>query len=153
MTKALQILPVLIFLVGCSTGNKVDTIFKLTEGTFYLNKNLSNDTLRFQLEKFDKGDWNNTVWRITEDTIYQEDSRGLSYLFGKDRRKYTLNNDTIYIWMNTRNENSGADKKRQNSIEKYWVLKSDEQQLELIDLNKNNVLDTMHEIRSDIQLR
>lgn len=126
---------------------------KLVEGTFYLNKKLSNDTLRFQLEKFDKGSWNNTVWRITEDTIFQEDSRGLSYYFGKDRCKYQLKNDTLYIWTNIRNDNVEVAKKTQNNVEKYFVLKSDKKQLELIDLNKNKLLDTTNEIRSDIQLR
>lgn len=89
MTKTLLIFPILIFLVGCLAENKLDkTEIKLAEGTFYLNKKITNDTLKFQLEKFDKGDWTNTVWRITEDSIFQEDSRGLSYIFGKDRCKY-----------------------------------------------------------------
>ena len=60
--KALIILQILIFIVGCSAEKKLDmTDNKLVEGTFYLNKKLSNDTLRFQLDKFDKGGWNNTV--------------------------------------------------------------------------------------------
>jgi hypothetical protein len=154
MKKALLILPILIFLVGCSAEKKLGmTDNKLVEGTFYLNKKLSNDTLRFQLEKFDKGGWNNKVWRITEDTIFQEDSRGLSYYFGKDRCKYQLKNDTLFIWTNIRNDNVEVAKKTQNNVEKYFVLKSNKKQLELIDLNKNKLLDTTNEIRSDIQLR
>jgi len=125
----------------------------LVEGTYYLNFKLSNDTLRFQSEIYDKGNWNNTIWRITEDLIFQEDSRGLSYYFGKDQRKYILSNDTLFIWTNLQNEKVGTKKNEVENPEQYLLLKSDKKQLEIIDLNKTMIIDKSNEIRSDIQLR
>lgn len=153
--KLTQIIPILLIIIGCSIEDKNDHLkkLKLVEGTFYLNKKKSNDTLRFQIEKFDKGDWNNTIWRITKDSIFETDNRGLSYYLGKDQRKYKLKNDTLFILNNTKNWKNEMKRSEENSIEKYLLLISNKKQLEIIDLNKNKTINTNHDIRTDIQLR
>ncbi len=131
MKTSLQFLSLILLFSVCSTDDK-GKVLNITQGTFFLNKELSNDILKFQAEMFDKGNWNNTVWRITSDTIYQEDSRGLSVVFGKDRRKYSFLNDTLYIWNHSRPTNKNKVKQSVDSVEKYIVLRSNEQQLEII---------------------
>lgn len=155
MKKALQILPILLLLNSCSTkekNNESSQVY-LPNGTYLLKDKTSGDTLRFNKKKIKKGDWNYKIWEITNDSIFQKDGRGISHFFEKDRRRYILHDDTLYIWTNSKNEKGEANKNQQESIEKYLVLRSDEKQLELIDLNKNKVIETTHEIESDIQLR
>lgn len=155
MKKALQILPILALLFSCSTKEKNDDSLQidLTNGTYLLKGKTSADTLRFINEKVKRGDWNYKTWTITNDSIFQEDSRGLSHFLGEDRRKYILNNDTLLIWKNLKNKTSKMNNNGQEGIEKYLVLKSDKKQLVLINLNKNEIRNTTNEIRSDIQLR
>lgn len=155
MKKPFQILFILLFLNSCSTKEKNDGLIQdyLTNGTYYLKGKLVSDTLIFNTEKIKKGDWNYKIWIITNDTIFQEDCRGLSYLLGEDRRKYKLKNDTLYIWTNSRDKKDKTNNNDQEIIEKYLVLKSDKNKLEIIDLNRKEGHDSLNEIRSDIQLR
>ncbi|TNE68222.1 hypothetical protein EP331_15910 [bacterium] len=155
MKKALEILPILVLLFSCSTKEKNDNSvqFYLTNGTYLLKGKSSGDTLRFINERVKRGDWNYKTWEITNDSIFQKDSRGLSNFLGEDRRKYKLIKDTLYVWQNLKNEQSEKIKNGQELIKKYIVLKSDKKQLELIYLNKNEIINTTNEIRSDIQLR
>lgn len=150
MKVALNILSILTLLLSCTGENNSDSNVKsqirLEKGTYYLNYKLSNDTLRFQSEKYDNGGWNNTIWIITKDSIFQEDSRGLSYYLGTDRRNYLLKNDTLSIWTN-------SIRIRHPKIEQYLVIKSNKNYLEIVDLNENKIIDTTNRIRSDIQLR
>ncbi len=92
MNNALQIVTILIVTVSCS-GEQTSVNFEenyLEPGTFYLNYRLSNDTLKFQAKKYDQGNWNNTKWKISMDSIFHSDNRGLAKFIGKDRAAYTL---------------------------------------------------------------
>lgn len=155
MKKALQILPVLVLLFSCSSKEKMDDSAKvyLTNGIYLLKGKSSGDTLRFINEKVKKGDWNYKTWEITNDSIFQEDSRGLSTFFGEDRRRYKLVKDTLYVWQNLKNEQNEKIKNRKETIKKYLVLKSDKKRIEIVYLNKNEIINTSNEIRSNIQLR
>lgn len=155
MKKALQILLILLFLNSCSTKEKNNKSFQpyLTNGTYYLKGKSSCDTLRFNTEKIKRGDWNYKIWKITNDSIFQEDSRGLSSFLGKDRRKYKLNNDTLYIWNKLENKEGRTNKSELESIDKYLLVISNKKELEVIDLNRDKKIDKINDIRSDIQLR
>ncbi|MCB9223234.1 MAG: hypothetical protein H6582_03570 [Crocinitomicaceae bacterium] len=134
----------LVIAIGCTNDSSYDPTKNVKEVTFYLNNKCSNDTLIFQKEKYDKGNWNNTSWRITKDSIFQEDSHGLSYYLGTDRRKYDLKNDTLCIWT-TKN---GLER-----TEKFLLVKFNENELELKDLNPDMLFDRPYEIGSDLLLR
>ena len=153
MKATLKIVPIIVFLIACSTEVKNMNVHRayLTNGTFYLNVKRSNDTLRFQSEIYDKGNWNNTIWEITNDSIFQECRK--SYLDGKDRRKYALSNDTLTIWTNLKEIDKKPRRSGKELIEYYLVLKSAKNELELVDLNNYMMIDFLTRINSDIQLR
>lgn len=154
MKNSIKIIFLALFLLGCTSKESSTKMDKsiLYNQTYYLNFKRSNDTMRFQAEKYDLGNWNNTTWTITKDSIFQKDSRGLSFSLGKDRRKYSFKNDTLKIWTKTKKSTSLSDNEQEN-IEQFLVLKSNEKVLEIIDLNSKKMVDHSNAISSDIQLR
>lgn len=139
--KGVGILILLFAVLGCN-NKKFDQPY-LVEGTFYHNGHDRMDTLLFTKKiperKFRK--WNYQTWKVSKDSIYQEDDHGLYRLYGRDKCTYTLMNDTLIVryFLNspTKYEN------------KYIVLQSNRNILELVQINRSDV----SKFRSDIQLR
>ncbi|MBN9293391.1 MAG: hypothetical protein J0G96_05375 [Flavobacteriia bacterium] len=148
--KTYIITAILFVILGCTARQN------LVEGTFYLNLASSNgDMLRFKADEKDlKRDWNWKYWRITKDSIFQDDSRGLSYFFGKRGRKYSVKNNTLTLypvsipqrnrdicaWCYLKSGNTEHNEKihigeqRYTEKEQYLVLKSTKDVLEIIDV-------------------
>jgi len=87
--------------------------------------------------------WDYKIWRVTKDSIFQEDD--LSFAIGRDKCSYSLKNDTLTVryW--------GQMGNRKMIEDKYVLIKSDKDSLQLL-----NIFDRMHlgeKIREDIQLR
>lgn len=149
MKIARNILPIILLIVSCTSNEKVnEEQLVLFEGTYYLN-DFSSDTLLFQSEliqpeKKHKSKWRCTVWEVKKDFISQNyDVIGFSYFMGKDRCHYRLKSDTLYLTYETRTRGIVYS-------EKYLVLKSNKDSLELIRLDDNeappefvNALDTI----------
>jgi maltoporin len=152
LRSTVHILFILSFLIGCKNSKK--DIQKLESGVYYLNYKLSGDTLFFQTNNPKNliRNWNKTVWKITEDSIFQDDSRGLSYYFGKDKCSYSLNDNTLTVKYKS---NIGEQNKLHNekviNMDKYIVLKSDKDFLQLIEIADSNAMSS--KIRSDIQIK
>lgn len=155
MKIVLKVLPLLMLVYSCCNKKETDVNKHtyLPNGTFDLYGNRSGDTLRFNRYKHPKLSWNYKRWKITNDSIFQTDSRGLSYVLGEDCRKYTLKYDTLIIWTNAKNETVSTHENGAQHSKKYVVLQSSKNQLVLIELKKQTSPDTSSEIRSDIQLR
>lgn len=151
-------------LLGCTTKKE------LAEGIFHQNYKLSKgDTLHFDVGVPNKRNWNYRMWTITKDSIFQDDSRGISRFLWGGKRKYSFKNDTLTMHAVSapeletcvrcylKSENTKHDKsihigKRYN-VEKaqFLVLKSTKNVLQVVYLHTYQPInDTMD---SDIELR
>ena len=161
LKNTFPLLTLILLLSACltKTPKKAFNQDHLTYGTYYYRGGRSfSDTVRFNTRKIIRGDWNYTIWKVTKDSIFQEDSHGLSYSLGTDKRKYKLNQDTLYIWTNIKIDKGRIIEYKKTTIEKYLVISSDSTKLELININKRETLNQLggrdfEPIRRDIQLR
>jgi hypothetical protein len=143
MKNSILVLVVLIVLLACDhlpTTQKTEV--SIISGIYY-NYSTHSDTLVLQSKgrKTRLARWSEGSWRITKDSVFQKDSRGLSWYLGKDKCRYRLKSDTLILTFQLRS--------MEVAFEKYQVLKSNKDSIELVRLISKEET----EIRSDIQLR
>jgi hypothetical protein len=116
---------------------------------YYLNRNLSNDTLFFQSNKPKSiiRDWGLKKWKITEDSVLRFDDRGILTFSGMDKCSYSVKQDTLILEYNSP-DTDGA--KRKKEIEKYLVIETTKISLTLVPIYGGNSKKT--HTRRDIQL-
>jgi len=118
---------------------------------YFLNKNLSNDTLFFQLNKPKSvvRDWGLIKWQVTEDSVFRYDDRGIYNSAEMNKCSYVLNNDTLTLKIVRINDKKMKEKKEIDFV-KYIVIKSNKISLTLLPINDS--ISIKSEIRSDVQL-
>lgn len=147
MKTIIYILTSFTCLVGCKSSIEKDQ--KLEPGMYYLNRNLSNDTLFFQSNKPKSiiRDWGLKKWKITEDSVLRFDDRGILTFSGMDKCSYSVKQDTLILEYNSP-DTDGA--KRKKEIEKYLVIETTKISLTLDPIYGGNSKKT--HTRLDIQL-
>lgn len=144
MNKTLLI-PIVLLLFSCKEEQLPTKEFVLPRGTFFLDfKNSNEDTIVFRQEStnFKRRNWHYKSWEITEDSIFQDDSRGLSYFLKTDKRKYVLNQDSLFIF------DRGMSEK---DFSHYRVLEVKETEFQIVLLGKSlNPNDVSSVIRTDM---
>ena len=152
LTKTLYILSFFLAFTACVRESEEPV--SLYEGTFYLSKEKSKDTLFFQKTKPPTilRNWQIDKWSIKGDSIFQEDSRGFAYFLGFDKCKFRLKSDTLFVSY-VKKIRPNYERTNLTVTRQYLILKSNKQHLELVELNKNKMVDTSNQIRRDIRIK
>lgn len=125
MKSIIHILIIFLFLSGCSDieSSKDTKSKKLPEGEFYAKYWRWTDTIVFKPYNSEVriGGWTELFWTITKDSIFQKDTRGMSFSFYKEKCTYLIQNDTLSLLFRRSDQSNKRKAKGGDIKEKYKI--------------------------------
>ncbi|MDX2360352.1 MAG: hypothetical protein QNK23_06075 [Crocinitomicaceae bacterium] len=138
MKNTPYIFALVLIALGCSEPQQVELIeTEIITGKYYTNERQRTDTIVFHKNEPNSmmRGWGQVSWEMTQDSLYQSDSRGMSYYFGKNKGSYVINNDTIYVTFKAADQPNNELKRDGCIMEKYVVIQSSDSLLMLVNIS------------------
>lgn len=115
------------FLLLCSCSDRENSqgpeTKKLPEGKYYAKYWRHTDTIVFKPYNSEIliGGWTELFWTITKDSIFQEDTRGLTYSLYEEKCTYLIQYDTLSLLFRKSDQSNKRHSKGGDIKEKYKI--------------------------------
>jgi hypothetical protein len=121
LKNSIYIWGIILILFSCTAIEKKTV--NLPEGQYYAKSWRYSDTITFKPYTSDVsvGGWTELFWTISKDSIYQRDTRGMTYSSCKEKSTYQIENDTLTLFFNGANQPNNDCIDREAIEQKYKI--------------------------------
>lgn len=157
MKNSICIGGIILILFGCTDIEKKSINFP--EGQYFAESWRHSETITFKPYTSDLsiGGWTELFWTITKDSIYQRDTRGMTYFSCEEKSTYRIENDTLTLFFNGASQSNNDCINREVIEQKYKIEIMNDTLIKVVrikPINRDLKQKTgKGKIESDIQLR
>ena len=146
LKNGIYIWGIILVLYNCTELEKKR--INLPEGRYFAESWRHSDTITFKPYTSDSliGGWTELFWTIGKDSVYQKDTRGMTYFSCKERSTYRIKNDTLTLLFKGTNQNNKDCIGGGSIEEKYKIELMNDTLIEVIKIHKPVNRDLMRKL-------